>query len=105
MCRGYSWVPLLPRMLSALRALYKELVPELRAANTHISAGEGVQVEIELWKRAVTPHSQPSCINYFRELNTLGLWLSHRDKGKQLFPALPELVASQLQSLLWPKLR
>lgn len=96
---------MLPRMLSALRALYKELVPKLRAANTHVSAVEDVQVEIELQKRAVTLRTQPSCINYFSELNTFGLWLSHRDKGKQLLPALPEPAASQMQSLLWPKLK
>lgn len=48
MSRGHPWVPSLPQALPALHALYKELVPKLRAANIRISCVEEVQVKTGL---------------------------------------------------------
>lgn len=50
MCRGHPWVPSLPQVPSAAHALYKELVPKLRAANIHISTAEEVRVKTGLQK-------------------------------------------------------
>lgn len=79
-------MPSLPRVLPALHALYKELVPKPRAANIHISSAEEVWVKIGLQKLATTLQTQPSCINYFSELNTFGLWLSQQGQGRAALP-------------------
>lgn len=49
--------------------------------------------------------TQPSCINYFSELNTFGLWLSQQGQGKAALPRAARACGFQMQSLLWPKLR